>query len=76
MGDGYMMVGGVDPAIGAPVITGEDPRQVVTIHDPVRQRRVRAGLKLFHDDDADVDLAYLYKLGDPLEDGTPGPAEV
>jgi hypothetical protein len=76
MGDGYMMVGGVDSAIGAPVITGEDPRQVVTIHDPVRQRLVRAGLKLFHDDDADVDFAYLYKLGDRLSDGTLGPAEV
>lgn len=64
MGDAYIMVGGVDPEIGAPVITGEDPREVITLHDPVRPQRVLAALKLFHDDQRHVDRAYLYKLAD------------
>lgn len=71
LGDGYTMLGrlgddeldeGADP-IDAVAITGEDPRQVVTIHDPVRQRVVRAGAKLYHDDDYDLDVAYLHLPG-------------
>lgn len=62
-GDSYMIVGGPAPDTGIPVITGEDPRQVVTIHDPVRQRVVRAGLKMFHDHDLQRDYAYLYLPG-------------
>jgi hypothetical protein len=64
MGDAYMIVGGPDSAIGAPVVTGEDPRQVVTIHNPVRQREVRAALKMFHDPEEERDLAYLYLPGE------------
>ena len=75
LGDGYMMLGVLDPdAPGSgpdPVdrlaITGEDPRQVVTIHDPVRQRIVLAAAKLYHDDTADLDVAYLHLLGGPRE---------
>lgn len=60
LGDGYMIVGPPDTDTGLPVTTGEDPRQVVTVHDPVRQRRVRAALKVFHDDDEGRDLAFLW----------------
>jgi len=62
-GDGYMIVGGPDGDTGIPIITGEDPRQVVTIHDPVRQRRVREALKIFHDPEVERDYAYLYVPG-------------
>lgn len=64
LGDGYVIVGGPKDYLGgAPLITAEDPRQVVTIHDPEDQRRVRAGLKLFHDAEAERDFAYLYLPG-------------
>jgi len=68
LADAYMIVG-VDPAVtGTPTpsqvqITAEDPRQVVTIHDPVRQSRVRAGAKFFHDPDVGADFAYLHTPG-------------
>lgn len=59
-GDGYAIVADDN---GKPAATSEDPRQVVTIHDPVRQSRIRAGAKFFHDDDLDMDYAYLYRPG-------------
>lgn len=63
LGDGYMIVG-LDPADDERVIiTGEDPRQVVTIHDPARQSEVRAALKMFHDPDLEKDYAFLYLRG-------------
>lgn len=64
MGSAYVIVGGVDPDIDAPVITPEDPRQVVAEVDPVRRRRVRAALKVWHDDIDEVDRAYLYLPGE------------
>lgn len=57
-GDGFMLCAEYE---GEAAATSEDPRQVVTIHDPVRQSIIRAGAKFFHDDDLDVDLAYLYR---------------
>jgi hypothetical protein len=66
-GSGYMLAAEYE---GEPAATSEDPRQVVTIHDPVRQSRIRAGAKFFHDFDEDVDFAYLYRP-DP-EDPTRG----
>jgi hypothetical protein len=63
MRNGYVIVGGPDEDTGVPVITAEDPRQVVTVHDPVRQQRVRAALKLFHDPEEQSDFAYLYLPG-------------
>lgn len=61
MADSYMMIGiGEGNGLDAVSITGEDARQVVTIHDPVRQRVVRAGLKLYHDADLGMDFAYLH----------------
>lgn len=65
LGDSYMIVGGVDPETGSPVITGEDPTQVITIHDPAQPRKVLAAAKVFHDPDQDRDLAYLYLPAGP-----------
>lgn len=58
LGDAYM-INGLD-SDGQPTITGEDPRQVVTIHDPVRQSQIRAAVKMFHDPDYEMDYAYLF----------------
>lgn len=59
MSRSYVMVG-LDG--DRPVITAEDPRQVITVHDPV-YGRTRAGLKMYHDDDEDRDYAYLFVPG-------------
>lgn len=63
MGDAAVIVGGVDPEIGAPVITPEDPREVIVEHDPIRRRRPLAALKVFADDVAGRQRAYLYLPG-------------
>lgn len=63
MGDAYVIVGDVDAATDEPLITVEDPRQVVTESDPVNKRRTVAALKVFADDAAEVDRAYLYLPG-------------
>lgn len=63
MGDAYVIVGGRDPDLGVPLITPEDPRQVITEHDPMHRRRVIAALKVFTDEVQGVDLAYLYLPG-------------
>lgn len=66
--DGYMMVG-LDPHDeDSLVITGEDPRLVVTIHDPLHQSEARAGLKMYHDPDLGFDFAYLFIAGEPILD--------
>lgn len=51
MGVGYVIVGDVDREIGAPLITVEDPREVIAVMDPARRRRVRAAAKVFTDPD-------------------------
>jgi hypothetical protein len=63
MGDAYAIVGGVDPDTAAPVISIEDPRQVVTESDPVRRRKTIAALKAYRDDVAGADVLYLYLPG-------------
>lgn len=63
LGDAYVIVGPPDPGSDVPVITSEDPRQVVTEHDPRQQRRVLAALKIFHDDIASADFCYLWLPG-------------
>jgi hypothetical protein len=69
LGDSYMIVG-LDPDDTEKVIiTGEDPRQVVTIHDPARQSVVRAAAKFYHDPDEMKDFAYLYLAGYRDADG-------
>lgn len=57
-GNGYAMV--FRDAAGGVCYTHEDPRQVVTRHDPVRQSVVTEGLKAYHDDDDQRDYFYLY----------------
>lgn len=61
-GVGYMMIGQVD---GRTVATAEDPRQVVTFHDPATHE-TRAGFKMLHDVDAGLGYAYLFR---PTEGG-------
>lgn len=62
MGDAYVIVG-QDAVTNDPIITGEDPRECITEHDPLNPQKVVAALKLFHDDIAGMDLAYLYLPG-------------
>ncbi|QIK82408.1 phage portal protein [Sanguibacter sp. HDW7] len=59
-GNGYAIVGmhGDEPRY-----TSEDPRQVVTIHDPVVQSEVLAAAKFFHHDVDERAYAYLYRPG-------------
>ena len=64
MGDSYAIVGPPrDDQPGIPVITPEDPRQVITVQDPIRRRRSVAGLKSFCDEITCLDTAYLYLPG-------------
>lgn len=64
MSDAYVIVGGPDATIGgSPLITPEDPRQVITAHDPLHPRRVIAALKVFSDDVQKADFAFLYMPG-------------
>jgi hypothetical protein len=44
------------------LVTAEDPRQVITAHDPATGK-VLAGLKMFRDDWDSEDVAYLYLPG-------------
>jgi Phage portal protein, SPP1 Gp6-like len=60
MSRGYIMVG-LDA--GEPLITVEDPRQVVTDHDPARPAKVRAGFKLYRDEPMKEDVATLLLPG-------------
>lgn len=60
MGDAYVMVGDIDDEIGAPLITPEDPRQVITAHDPARPRKVVAALKMYYDATLGGDVAYVF----------------
>lgn len=63
-GDAYVIAAWPeDLGLDHPVVTYEDPRQVVTIHDPRWQRRVRAGAKFYHDPDSGRDYAWLYLPG-------------
>lgn len=72
MGDAYAIVG--PPVNDIPVITAEDPRQVITAHDPMRRRQVTAALKLFRDDWTGGDMAYIYLPGRVFKARRPQPA--
>jgi hypothetical protein len=65
----YAMVGKVDDQV---LITAEDPRQVITSHDPAT-RRVRAGLKVYRDESMSTDWAYLHLPGWLYVAGRPAP---
>lgn len=64
MADGYVLVGDVDDDLEAPLITPEDPREVVALYDPRHRRKAIAALKAFYDDVQGVDFAYLYLPGE------------
>jgi hypothetical protein len=79
LGCGYNMVW---PGPDGAVITSERPEQVYTEHDPRRPDMVRAGVKVYRDDVAGVDVAYVHLPGavfpfmrDAVKDydGTPRP---
>ncbi len=63
MGRGYIIVGGTGENGDIPVLTSEDPRQVISIHDPIDDRIVRAALKLYWDCDYGRSYAYIYLPG-------------
>jgi Phage portal protein, SPP1 Gp6-like len=56
----YVIVGEVDPETEAPLITAEDPRQIIAFTDPARPQHVMAALKMFQDGYDGRDYAYLY----------------
>lgn len=66
LGDGYTLIGGLDPDTGVPNITSEDPRQIITRHDPARPRVVQVALKVFTDEWTGQDTAFLYTPGQVL----------
>lgn len=59
----FVIVGGIDDEIGAPLITPEDPREVTVELDPRRRRRVLRALKAWRDDVSGDDVAVLYGPG-------------
>lgn len=61
---GYVMVGAADSVTGVPLITREDPRQVIIEPDPERPTRARAGLKMFQDEWTSGTVAYVYLPGE------------
>lgn len=63
MGDSYVIVGPTDPDLEVPLVTVEDPREVVVEQDPRNRRKTLAALKAFRDDTAQQDCIYLYLPG-------------
>lgn len=59
-GDAYAIV---SKYRGEPRYTAEDPRQVVTIHDPVVQSEIIAAGKFFYHSEDERSYAYLYRPG-------------
>lgn len=57
----YAIVGKRDD--GSLIVTAEDPRLVTAFTDPTDPYKVVAALKVFHDDVAQEDVAYLYLPG-------------
>lgn len=63
MADAYVIVGPIDPDTDVPLITGEDPREVITAHDPARRRKVIAALKTWRDDAEGAEFANVFLPG-------------
>lgn len=59
MGEGYLWVGGINKRTGLPIVTAEDPRQCVTINDPLDPDRSEAALKIYRDDLDGYDYAIV-----------------
>ncbi len=66
-GDAYAMVG--EDEDGDVSVTPQDPRDVVTFHDPIRQSRYRAAARFLHDGDEGKDYVYLSVAGRYFDDG-------
>lgn len=64
MGDAYAIVGPPANDDGVPLITPEDPRQVITAASPGRRRTVDAALKTWADDIRDENRIVLYLPGE------------
>lgn len=64
MGEAFAIVGDVDPMIGAPLVTIEDPRSIAIARDPMRRRQIRSALKVFTDEWTGRDHGYLYMRGE------------
>lgn len=60
LGKAYVIVG---RDANGPLITCEDPREVITAWDPINRRKQIAGLKMFRDNNLGLDMAYLYLPG-------------
>lgn len=63
MSEAYLIVGWPDPTTGVPLITAEDPRQVITERDPRNRRRTIAAIKTYTDDLTANDMVHLYLPG-------------
>lgn len=63
LSEGFVIVGAVDEETGAPQVTCEDPRWMVADVDPANPRKLRASLKVLHDDADGEDRAYLFLPG-------------
>jgi hypothetical protein len=61
LADAYMVVGEM-PGRDIPLVTAEDPREVITAHDPATGK-VLAGLKLYRDEWTDRNRAHLFLPG-------------
>jgi hypothetical protein len=62
LGSAYGIVGAPDPDTGVPVVSCEDPREVITADDPATGV-ARAALKLFRDEWTGDELAYVFLPG-------------
>lgn len=71
LAESYVVVGPVDDETGAPIVTAEDPRWMIAARDPAVPWRLRAALKVLHDDAEEEVRAYLYLPGSAT---TSGPA--
>lgn len=63
MGTGYLWVGAPD-VNGIPTVTAEDPRECVTVNDPIDRDRTVAALKMYRDDVSGYDYAVV-AIGTP-----------
>ena len=71
MGEAFATVGDVDPEVGAPLVTIEDPRNMAAARDPLRRRKLRATCKIFADEWTGKDHAYVTLRGDLIGPNAP-----
>ena len=60
LSDAYTMVGPPRKGERIPIVTVEDPRQVITANNPMRQQEVLAGIKTLHDPYESQDICHIY----------------